>query len=134
MSTVLEPVGVGAYTNDAKPYDVIARPFHRINSPHYDRAVDPGAPAGVAPMPRPPGTARESGARGPEDFVHTGLAQKIAEKLVDAAETLLLMVPGLNVVIGVTKMISAAVAKLTDVDYYEEGKKELAKWAAKTVE
>jgi len=36
-----DPVSVRRYTNTAKPFDVLARPFHRINAPDYDLAKDP---------------------------------------------------------------------------------------------
>lgn len=114
---------VTEYTNARKPHDLRRRPFHRIGCLSYDRSVDqPGVPA----LGIPPGTARKSGARGPEDFVGSGLTKKIAKAMLDGIQALLHLIPVVNVILLVLEGINEAVDKLAHVDLIGEAKDKLA--------
>ena len=84
-------VSVASYTNTAKPFDVRARPFHRINAPDYDVAKDP--PAGVTPVPAPrepaSGAGRDCGCRAPEDLMPSTVTALIADTIVTALDGVL---------------------------------------------
>ncbi len=126
---------IDQYTNTAKPHEIAVRQFHRINCPSYDLAVDQRDEAVPAKsLEQPDGVARRSGARGPQDFVESGFTQKLAKALVDGLDTLLKIIPGVNVIVGAIEAVNAAVKKFTDKDLIEEAKKELAKAIAKAFE
>jgi hypothetical protein len=88
MADVVSPE---SYTNTAKPFDVRARPFHRVNAPDYDVAKDP--PAGVTPAPaaREPasGAGRDCGCRAPEDLMPSTVTALIADTIVSALDGVL---------------------------------------------
>lgn len=126
---------IGAYTNTAKPHDIAIRQFHRIHCPSYDLAVDQKDEAVPAkPLDQPDGVARDSGARGPVDFVESGFTQKLAKALVDGLDALLMIIPGVNVIRGAIEAVNAAVKKFTNTDLIDEAKKELAKAIGKAFE
>ena len=81
-----DPVDVKAYTNASKPFDIAARPFHRINAPDYDLAKDP--PIGTTPRPAARGLAtglgRDCGCRGPQDLMPSVVTALLADLIVDA--------------------------------------------------
>ncbi|MBA2628318.1 MAG: hypothetical protein H0U85_09915 [Gemmatimonadales bacterium] len=101
-----DPVDVAKYTNTAKPFDIVARPFHRINAPDYDIARDPPAPA---PAPARPaarrtgsGRGRDCGCRAPEDLMPSVVTALLADVIVDA----------LNKVINILVPVKEAIERL----------------------
>lgn len=126
---------VSAYTNTAKPYDISVRPFHRINCPSYDLSVDQRDEAVPAePLQQADGIARNAGARGPQDFTESGFTQKLAQALVDGLDTLLTIIPGINLIRGAAEAVNEAIKKFADRDLIDEAKKALAKAIGKAFE
>jgi hypothetical protein len=101
-----DPVSVRRYTNTAKPFDVLARPFHRINAPDYDLAKDP-PDAGPARAPRRPasGRGRDCGCRSPEDLMPSVVTALLADVVVDALNK------AINVLIPVKEAIERVIAQ-----------------------
>lgn len=102
-----DPVDPRRYTNTAKPFDVQARPFHRINAPDYDLAKDP--PTGVAPAPAARGAAsgrgRDCGCRAPEDLMPSVVTALLADVVVDALNK------AVNVLIPVKEAIERLISQ-----------------------
>jgi hypothetical protein len=132
----LQPAGVGEYTNTSKPYDVMLRPFHRIHSPHYDPSADDRG----APVLHPPlGDARASGARGPEDFIHTGLTGQGADLVIGVLQGGLIALLGavfppaaaaVATIIAASKMIPED----SDLNLLKKANKKLSALLAQTFE
>ncbi len=118
------------FPNNGKPVDVATRPFHRINAPDYDTAVDTDTNRRGAKRP-PSGLAKDSGARGPEAFQDSGFLEKIAKLAGKLLKTGLLAIPLVGPVIVV---IDDAVKKLTGKSPVEELFSFLGKLISSSVE
>lgn len=106
-----DPVDVKAYTNTTKPFDVVARPFHRVNAPDYDVAKDP--PSGVAPRPAPrnfaSGLGRDCGCRGPQDLMPSVVTALLADLIVDALNKVV------NALLPVKAAIERVITQINDL-------------------
>ena len=125
------------YRNDRKPHDVATRPFHRINSPSYDKSVD--EPALNQPKRRPNSLAQDSGARTPADYAATGLTEKLLQKVLDFAESaltaLIALIPVAGPVIVTLLVLGRQALKALKIkDPIDSLKEDLAKFAGQRIE
>jgi hypothetical protein len=127
------------FPSDAKPVvddlaarrtETARRPFHRINAPHYDAAVD-GNESRIGNKRRPSGLAKESGARGPEAFEASGFLEHFARLATKLLKSALLAIP---VVGQAAFLIDQFFKTLTGKSPLEELFAALAKLASSSVE
>ncbi len=104
-------VRVETYTNTAKPFDVVARPFHRVNAPDYDVGKDPPTGAAAPPAPRGLATGRgkDCGCRGPEDLLPSVVTALLADIIVDALNKVI------NALVPVKEAIERAITQINEL-------------------
>ena len=127
------------FPNDSKPVpdadadrrlETARRPFHRINAPRYDAAVDTAADRRGAKR-RPSGLAKESGARGPEAFEASGFLEHFARLATKLLKSALLAIP---IVGQALFLVDQFFKTLTGKSPLEELFAALAKLASSSVE
>lgn len=125
--TVAPPADENAYTNTSKPFDVLARPLHRVKSPTYDVTIDtPNAP-GLETKDPPDGDAAKAGARNPTMFLASEIFQDFIRTLEKTLEKVLGVAPFLAAIDELLK-------KVTGKAQIEELRKAIAKAIAQSIE
>ena len=118
------------FPNDSKPFDIGARPFHRINSPHYDTGVDTDSRR-IGDKRPPSGLARESGARGPDAFQDSGFLAKVTRLVGKLLKSMLALIPFVGPII---LAVNAAIGKFTGFNPIDQLIAELGKLISSGVE
>jgi hypothetical protein len=127
VPVITAPANEKDYTNTAKPFDVIARPLHRVNSPTYDVTVDAIRPAGVEPKVPPDGLAAKSGARNPAMFVNS----KIFQDFLKTLQNTILKLTGLAAFKAAIDELANRIAGRRPIDELEDA---IAKAIAQSIE
>lgn len=123
------------YRNQGKPFDVVLRPFHRIDSPTYDLGQDP-SDIPIVKLGKADGLGRDCGCRAPSDLQHGLLSNVLADSAVKGLKALLAVLTGGASAIAdeILDKISEGIAKLADKDFKAEFEKWLRDLIATTVE